>query len=417
MCTMLEKTAAALERAQARAMLNCIAELDPTAPDQARLIDRQLAQGQQLPFPCPILVKDNIDVAGLHTSAGSLALADNIAACDAPVIRSLRRRGAVILGKTNMTEFANYTTAGMPGGYSSRGGQVIHAADPALSPSGSSSGSAVAVAAGIVPAAVGTDTSFSIVACAQANGVCGLKPPAGTLPWQGVVPIARTLDSVGSLARDFSTALALYNAMRDAPLPKVQSCAASSLRIAVNTANNDMVSPGQKAFLHETLNRLRSRGATVREILQEPTPLQQIIMQWEFMPHLEDYLRSSAASRRTLREIVACYLENPGTMMKYGITLLQQALDKTPCGLRGEPYLQAMEQRERAIRVTRHELQDVDAVIMTGPTNIMHFCGLASVALAGQKTDGHGVPRGLILYGADELRLYRTAMTLEQLLP
>ena len=102
------------------------------------------------------MVKDNIDVKGLHTTAGSLALEDNIARTDAPVIRNLRRNGAVILGKTNMTEFANYVTQGMPGGYSSRGGQVIHAVSPDLDPLGSSTGSAVAVAAGIVPMAVGS---------------------------------------------------------------------------------------------------------------------------------------------------------------------------------------------------------------------------------------------------------------------
>ena len=125
--------------------LNCIAELDETAAEQA---GAQEADRQGRPLAgIPVLVKDNIDVKGLHTTAGSLALADNIAPEDAPVIRNLRRNGAVILGKTNMTEFANFTTEGMPGGYSSRGGQVIHAVNPNLSPSGSSSGSAVAVAA------------------------------------------------------------------------------------------------------------------------------------------------------------------------------------------------------------------------------------------------------------------------------
>lgn len=396
--------------------LNCIAELDPTALRQAKT-QEVLASRKELLLPgVPVLVKDNIDVSGLHTTAGSLALKDNRAAEDAPVIRNLRRNGAVILGKTNMTEFANYTTEGMPGGYSSRGGSVIHAINPALNPSGSSSGSAVAVAAGIVPMAVGTDTSFSIIACAQENGICGLKPPAGALPSEGIIPIARTLDSAGAMAKTMSDALRLYSAMRDDPLPLPESCPAGSLRIAVNTTNEHFVSEGQLSFLKETLSTLKENGAAISEIQQNPTTLQQIIMQWEFKAHLEEYLRTSGASRKTLAEIVVFYEAHPRRMMKYGITLLKRALCESEGGLAGEPYLEALKQRSLAIDAVHQQLQHFDAVIMTGPTNIMHFCGLPSVAVAGAQTNADGVRRGLILYGTDEMRLYRAALTIEQML-
>ena len=116
--------------------LNCIAELD----ENAAAVPGESNENEQ-PLPLrgvPVLVKDNIDVMGFHTTAGSLALSDNLAENDAPVIRNLRRNGAVIIGKSNMTEFANYVSTKMPGGYSSRGGQVIHAAKPGLDPLGSS---------------------------------------------------------------------------------------------------------------------------------------------------------------------------------------------------------------------------------------------------------------------------------------
>lgn len=399
-----------------RNALNCIAELDPTAMQQAQMLDGSSGREELLLSGMPVLVKDNIDVCGLHTTVGSLALADNIALSDAPVIANLRKRGAVIIGKTNMTEFANYTTQGMPGGYSSRGGMVIHAADPSLSPSGSSSGSAVAVAAGIVPAAVGTDTSFSVIACAQDNGICGVKPPAGTLSADGMIPIARTLDSAGAMAKDLPTALRLYSAMRDELLPQIDPLPVQTMRIAINTANLDSVSPKQRSYCDRTVALLRARGASVSEVLQEYSPHQRTIMQWEFKPHLEEYLHASSASRKTLAEIVAFYEQNP-ECMKYGITLLKQALCETPGGLQSAVYRDAMEKRKTEQFKAEQLLAPYDAVIMTGPTNIMHYCGMPSVCIAGKEKNEHGVSRCLILYGMDEYRLYSAAMTVEQLLP
>ena len=393
--------------------LNCIAELDPTALAQAK------AQEAQPGLPLggvPVLVKDNIDVIGLHTTAGSLALADNLARQDAPVVRRLRENGAVILGKTNMTEFANYTTDGMPGGYSSRGGQVIHAANPALSPSGSSSGSAVAVAAGIVPMAVGTDTSFSVTACAMHNGICGLKPPAGTLSAEGIIPIARTLDSAGAMAGNFADTLKLYSAMREEPLAPVEPLSPAGLRLAVNRANWERVPADEKAFLRQLIDRLRAEGAAVGELLQPPVPQVATIMQWEFRPMLEDYLRKSSASRKTLAEIVDYYESHPDTMMKYGDVCLRSALDETPGGLLGKPYLEALEVRRETIPRIRAELRRCDAVLMTGPTNIMHFCALPSVAVAGGPKTKDGVSRAVILYGAEECRLYAAALCMERIL-
>lgn len=362
----------------------------------------------------PVLVKDNIDVKGLHTTAGSLALADNIAQEDAPVIRNLRRNGAVILGKTNMTEFANFTTEGMPGGYSSRGGQVIHAVNPNLSPSGSSSGSAVAVAAGIVPIAVGTDTSHSVTACAMFNGICGLKPPAGTLSPEGIVPIARTLDSAGAMARNLTDALKLYSAMRDEPLPELKPLKTDGLRIAVNRANRETLQESRKRFLNSLLKKLKADGAVIGEVDQGAAPEMVTIMRWEFKPMLEDYLGKSTAERKTLAEIVAYYEANPDTMMKYGDTLLRAALDETPGGLQGKPYLDALATRKEIIAQVTAEIENYDAVLMTGPTSIMHFCGLPTVTVAGGVKDPNGVNEAVILYGKDEYRLYEAALIIEQ---
>ena len=410
----VEKALSLAEETGGRNGLNCIAELDPSALSQA-VPDRN--GGRQLPLAgVPVLVKDNIDVKGLHTTAGSLALEDNIAMSDAPVIRNLRRNGAVILGKANMTEFANYVSHDMPGGYSSRGGQVVHAVNPKLPVAGSSSGSAVAVAAGIVPMAVGTDTCHSITACAMFNGICGLKPPAGALSTEGIVPISATLDSAGAMARNFTDALKLYSAMRDDPLPEIRPAEPGKLRIAVNLARLPSMSPDGRRFIRRLLKTLKASGTAFYDILQAPARELATIMKWEFRPALEAYLASSSASRKTLAEIVACYEDHPDTMMKYGIPLLRAALDETPGGLQGEPYLQALKVREEAIARVTKTIGRYDAVLMTGPTSYMHFCGLPTVTVASPEKTDDGLNRAVILYGADEYRLYAAALAIEQVM-
>lgn len=415
---MIKKIETALEMAEktgGKLGLNCIAELDLTAVEQAKII-AQSGMENSLLYGIPILVKDNIDVKGLHTTAGSVALEDNIACADAPIIKNLRKNGAIILGKANMTEFANYVTQGMPGGYSSRGGQVIHAINSEADPSGSSTGSAVAVSAGIVPMAVGTDTSFSIVACAQMNGICGLKPPVGVLSAEGIIPIARTLDSAGAMARNFSDTLKLYSAMREKPIPEVRAATLKNLRLAVNKANSHMVSDSQIIFLDNTLNQLKKSGVTVDEITQMPATYMKTIMKYEFKPMLEEYLKNATASRKTLAEIVEYYENHPDTMMKYGNSYLRASLDETPNGLQSEEYREAMKVREEMIGIITNEIAAYDAVIMTGPTNIMHFCGLPSVTVTGKAKNKFGVKQALIMYGLDEYELYSAALALEEVL-
>lgn len=409
-----EKALALAKSIGGKDKLNCIAELDETALEQAKA--QEADKQDRLLAGIPVLVKDNIDVKGLHTTAGSLALADNIAQEDAPVIQNLRRNGAVILGKTNMTEFANYTTDGMPGGYSSRGGQVIHAVNPKLSPTGSSSGSAVAVAAGIVPIAVGTDTSHSVTACAMFNGICGLKPPVGALSAEGIIPIARTLDSAGAMARNLTDALKLYSAMREEPLPELKPLKLDRLRIAINRANRKAFPKGQIRYLKSLLRKLKAGGTVIGEVDQPFAPEMATIMKWEFRPMLEEYLAKSTAERKTLAEIVAYYEANPDTMMKYGDTLLRAALDETPGGLEGKPYLDALEARREAIAKVTAEIEDYDAVLMMGPTSIMHYCGLPTVTVAGEEKNPDGVNEAVILYGRDEYRLYEAALAIEQVM-
>lgn len=391
--------------------LNAVAELDERALEQAREMDGQSSGSSGAMYGLPMLIKDNIDVAGLHTTAGSLALADNIPEHDAPIVANLKRNGAIILGKTNMTEFANYTTENMPDGYSSRGGQVKNAYDREKSPSGSSSGSAVAMSAGLCAATVGSDTSFSIVGCVTENGVTGLKPAIGSLPSQGIVPISHTLDSAGPITRDVADALLTYSCMRDKPLPPFKSAKPGDLRIAVNTCNRDEVDSAQLARYEAVFSAMRSDGMRITEVEHPFVPCPFDVMRCEFQRDLDAYLSHTNAKLRTLAEIVGFFGSNPESMMKYGDTLLRGALDIGRPD--DEAYLAMMAERERLCAQEMDGMRNFDACVMTGPTDIMHLMGLPSLAVRlGVGEDG--MPRGMVLYGADEVRLFAAALTIEK---
>lgn len=388
--------------------LNVLAERNPRVLDEARALDAQPERSRAL-FDLPILVKDNIDVRGLHTTAGSFALGDNVSEHDAPVIANLRRAGALILGKSNMTEFANYTSSNMPNGFSSRGGQVVHAYDRKKDPSGSSTGSAVAVSAGLCAAAIGTDTSFSIVGCAMEHGVTGFKPAHGALSGRGIVPIASVLDSAGPITRTLEDAILVYQAMRGAPTEPIRAADAGHVRLAVNTFNQEMVSDAQMALYQGVLDALRGAGAEIGTVSHPYQPMQKDVMRCAFRHDLEDYLAGTRAENRTLAQIVAQYEANPARM-PYGIDLLCAALESDSTD---PAYTRALEEREAVHAMLTESLRDFDACLMTGPTNIMHFGGFPSVALRlGMGKDN--TPRGMILYGADEKRLLSAALCIER---
>jgi amidase len=202
--------------------LNAVREINPDAPAIAAAADSDRAAARGPLDGIPILVKDNIATGDAqHTTAGSLALEGARARADATVVARLRQAGAIILGKTNLTEFANILAIGMPAGYSSLGGQVRNPhlpqldseGVPMLSPGGSSSGSAVAVAAGLAAAAIGTETSGSLLSPAHQNGIVTVKPTVGLLSRAGIVPIAASQDTAGPMTRDVRDAAILLNVL------------------------------------------------------------------------------------------------------------------------------------------------------------------------------------------------------------
>lgn len=210
--------------------INAIIELNPEALAIAESLDQERRAGHSRGplHGIPVLLKDNIDTSDqMQTSAGSLAMIGQPAAQDAFIVQRLRAAGAVILGKTNLSEWANVRDLSIPAGWSGRGGQTKNPHVLSETPCGSSSGSGAAVAAGFAPLAVGTETSGSIICPAALNGVVGLRPTAGLLSRSGIIPVTYKTDTPGPMTRTVREAALLLNAMTgnddDEPVKKPQS--------------------------------------------------------------------------------------------------------------------------------------------------------------------------------------------------
>jgi amidase len=260
--------------------LNAIIAISPSALDDARAADEARAAGTALPLlGIPVLIKDNINTTGMPTTAGSLALAES-SPPDAFLVSRLRDAGAIILGKANLSEWANMRSYPSSSGWSAVGGQTNNPYALDRNPCGSSSGSAVGVAASLASVAVGTETDGSIICPASATGVVGIKPSLGLVSRSGVVPISSKQDTAGPLARNVTDAAILLEAMAGAdPSDPITTEAAidaigdwtgfldagalEGARIGVWRAGQFGLNPPVDAIMEDTIARLEELGATI----------------------------------------------------------------------------------------------------------------------------------------------------------
>ena len=319
-------TKAAIARVRAMdGRVNAVIGLDPTALDQARAIDRgRRARG--LLYGYAILLKDNIEADGpLPTTAGSMALLRNVTHRDAPLVQRLRGADAVILGKTNLSEWANIRSNSSISGWSGVGGQTRnpHALD--RTPCGSSSGSAAAVAAGEVQAAIGTETDGSITCPAAVNGVVGLKPTVGLVSRARIVPISHSQDTAGPIAADVATTARVLRAMAGADpedaatkdadahvgdyLAALKPEALRGARIGVLRFATGWSAETDAVFAR-ALEVLKAQGATLVEIkeLKDREKIgeaEQLVLNTELKADLNAYLATTPAAVRTLADVIA----------------------------------------------------------------------------------------------------------------
>jgi amidase len=375
--------------------VNSVIEVNPDALTLADASDADRAAGRTHGplHGMPILLKDNIDTGDrMSTTAGSLALADHRARRDAGVVQRLRAAGVVILGKTNLSEWANFRSSHSSSGWSGRGGQTRNPHVLDRTPCGSSSGSGAGVAADFCIAAVGTETDGSVVCPASINGIVGLKPTVGLVSRAGIIPISVSQDTAGPMARTVRDAALLLNGMigRDAadsatrgvplsaPTNYARNLDENALRgMRIGVARNYFgFDTRVDALMEDAIRVLRDRGAVIVENANVPTSDKYSadefeVLLYEFKAGLNAYLDALPALMpvHSLAELILWNERHaPQELQWFGQELFMQAQKKG--SLASSAYRRA---REKCVRLSRKEgidlaLRRARLDLLIGPT-------------------------------------------------
>jgi amidase len=309
--------------------LNSVIELNPDALLIAQNMDMDRKAGRiRSPLHgIPVLIKDNIDTKDqMMTTAGSLAMVGNKASKDAHIVQLLREGGAVILGKTNLSEWANYRSTRSASGWSSRGGQTRNPYILDRDPSGSSSGSAAAVSTNLCTVAVGTETDGSVISPSAYCGIVGLKPTVGLVSRSGIIPISKTQDTAGPMARTVRDCAMLLGVMAGAdPADPVTSESASKGQpdytkyLDSNALSGKRIGiekssmkghEGMVALFNQAVDVLKAKGATVVEVdllkaTNELSAAELTVLSYEFKDGVNKYLSSANAKVKSLTDVIA----------------------------------------------------------------------------------------------------------------
>ena len=393
---------------------NAIIEINPDAMRIARELDEEWqVSGPRGPMHgIPVVLKANIDTGDqMATSAGSLALADHAPGSDAFFVKRLRDAGAVILAKANLSEWANFRSTRSSSGWSSIGGQTRNPYDLRRSPCGSSSGSAVAVAANLTVVAIGTETDGSVICPAGINGIVGIKPTLGLVSRSGIIPIAHSQDTAGPMARSVRDAAILLSAMTgtdpdDAATANAQVHRDYAAHLTADGLHGKRIgvirsyygagsNPHVDAILESSIATMQELGAIIVDDLQfdakEMYDAEYEVLLYEFRADLNAYLEKSAAPIQSLADLIEFNTANSDTVMPdFGQDIFIDAETKGP--LTDAAYIEALETSKRIAQSGINDLIDehqLDALIapsngpawMIDPVNGDSF-GIGSSSLA-----------------------------------
>jgi amidase len=378
--------------------LNAVIEVNKDALNIADAMDKERAAGKvRGPLHgIPVLIKDNINTGdNMHTTAGALAIADNYAKQDAFIVHKLRAAGAVLLGKTNLSEWANFRSTHSTSAWSSRGGQTKCPYILDRNPSGSSAGSGSAASANLCAIAIGTETDGSIVSPSSVNGLVGIKPTVGLWSRSGIIPISKTQDTAGPMARTVRDAAILLGALAGEDTQDVYTLTSKGKIEADYTKFLDAdglkgkrigiekdglkISPAMDAIFQQAIDTLKSKGAIIVEVelykqIKEAGKNELTVLLYEFKDGLNKYLSEANSKIKSLADVIAFNKKNEAKAMPF---FKQETLElaNKKGGLEEKEYLDAV---KKTSGITRNAIDtllkenNLDAI--AAPTNGFAVC-------------------------------------------
>lgn len=426
--------------------INSILEINPEAVEIAKALDKERKDNgaRGLLHGIPILLKDNIDTHDkMHTSAGSISLENSIAVEDSVVAARLRTAGAVLLGKTNMTEWANFMSNEMWAGYSSRGGLVLNPYGPGeVFVGGSSSGSAASVAANFGAAAIGTETTGSIICPSSQNGVVGIKPTIGLVSQSGIIPITFSQDTAGPIARTATDAAIILGTMVNSDDSDEQGTGS----LGINHGCQDYTQFLDRRFLkqarigiprfyYEGLDEeriqiveaaiavLKSEGATIVDPVSLPcenTEWDANVLRNEFKYALNNYLAQlpEDVPVHSLEEVIAFNEQHAERALKYGQGTLIWS-EETSGTLKEQDYLHSLMQNTEMARkngidyaLKEHRLDALMFLGSDGGADLAARAGYPIITIpGGYATKGVIAPEGYTTKGPQGISFVGTAFS------
>jgi len=426
--------------------LRAVIEVNPDAIDIARKLDAERKSGK-IRGPLhgiPVLIKDNIDTGDrMQTTAGSLALVGAPAPDDAIIIGKLRESGAVLLGKTNLSEWANFRSTHSSSGWSGRGGQVRNPFCTDRSPCGSSSGTGAAVSANLCAIGIGTETDGSIVCPSGINGVVGIKPTVGLWSGDGIIPISHSQDTAGPMARSVSDAAILLGVLSEKNQDYSKALDINGLKNARIGIASDFFGfhTGVEKLMADAIQTLKNAGAIIVENLKFENQKEWGKLEWqvlisEFKADLNAYLKSRSGLKvKSLADLIEFNKANADAELKWFVQEIFEDAEKTK-GLSDPVYVEALSKVQEMTRKNGIDLlmdqHQLDALIAptNGPSwtidlvNGDHFGGGSSepAAISGYPNISvpagyvQGLPVGISFFGRawSESTLIKLAFAYEQ---